>query len=682
MSKPPKLAFSEFYTRFDVYAHGLNVFRSEAFSLIDRLTDKARTVEEHDKICSRALLRAKLRMEYAIDSGFEEVEDKDAGRLEEVKRVIYNQCFKEGRKFFDMYTEHTREALDEDMKHIIFCRQHLKPYEETEKTRNRWKRQEKIFKIHGKSANAMLERLQKDRLYEDSVLADIHASAIDEFRVKMVDYMEEAITTSLSQSEFNKICENVYRDAYEFMKKEIDFMFASLEVESIEARQRSCASKDMVIKRCRVESLIFNNRYLDYWADMLHATKENRDINDFDADPRLMMWFRESRERVRKRKAERAQRQAKLDLTEKLKSNFNCEDPKNFWKTSAQKESDQKSPAAVQPIMRKFNNMACRPEVELTISEEVQNQFEKYVQEKRNAACSDAQNFNDGAPEKKNEHTGKEVLELTENLKRIFNCEDPKSFWKTSAQKKFNNVAYRPEVEGTIAEEVRNQYENHVREKMHTLCLDAKKLDVGAPKTEKKESQKEVNASVQSSHQGSSTQKISRAERAQRLKTKRLQRAEQVRNNTSIQNLQRRREENAAALPARMSNQNAQPSIQNRESVRPPSLRGCSDVEKLNVGAPKTKKEETRKKVKAPVQPSQQESSSQKSSKPQRKIRPRSAWYLLELRRRKAEADDVARLTCVSNQDPQPSTHNQQSVHTFSQYEADILITNMNKCYV
>ncbi|CAO4386791.1 unnamed protein product [Caenorhabditis nigoni] len=683
MSKPPKPAVSEFYTRFDVYAHGLNVFRSEAFSLIDILTSKARTVGEHDSSCSRALVRAERRMEYAIDSGFEEVEDKDADRLDAVKRVIYNQCFKEGRKFFDMYTEHTREALDEEMKHIIFCRQHLKPYEETEKTRNRWKRQEKIFEIHGKSTDGMLERLQKDRMYEDSVLADIHASAIDDFRVKMVDYMEEAITTSLSQSEFNKICQNVYRDAYEFMKKEIDLMFAALKVESIEARQRSWSSKDMVIKRCRVESLIFNNRYLDYWADMLHATKENRDINDFDADPRLMMWFRESRERVRKRNAERAQCEAKLDLAEKLKRNFNCEDPKNFWKTSAQNESDKKSSADVQPIMRKFNNLACRPEVELTISEEVQNQFEKYVQEKMNATCSVAQNLNDGAPEKKNEHTGKEVLELTENLKRIFNCEDPKSFWKTSAQKKFNNVAYRPEVEGTIAEEVRNQYENHVREKMHTLCLDAKKLDVGAPKTEEKESRREVEAPVQSSQQGSSTQKTSRAERAQRLKTKRLQSAQQSRNHTHMQNLQRRREEeNAATQSGRMSNQSAQPSIQNREPVRPPSLRGCSDVEKLNVGAPKTKKEETGKEVKTPGQSSEQEPSSQKSSKPQRKIRPRSAWYLHELRRRKAEADDAARLTCVSNQDAQPSTHNQQSVHTFSQYEADILITNMNKCYV
>ncbi|ULT84211.1 hypothetical protein L3Y34_013094 [Caenorhabditis briggsae] len=72
MSKPPKIASSdstlgsnstlEFYTRFDVHAHGLNVFQSEAFLLIDRLTCKAQTVEEHDFVRKHLLEQDKGTM--------------------------------------------------------------------------------------------------------------------------------------------------------------------------------------------------------------------------------------------------------------------------------------------------------------------------------------------------------------------------------------------------------------------------------------------------------------------------------------------------------------------------------------------------------------------------------------------------------------------------------------------
>ncbi|CAP35391.2 Protein CBG17843 [Caenorhabditis briggsae] len=249
-------------------------------------------------------------MEYAIDSGFEPVGTKYRyDRLKEVKRVIYKRCFEESRKFFDMYAEHTREALDEEMKHLIFCHRFLIPYEETERTRNRWKRHDKIFEIQEKSADG--------------------------------------------------VC-------------------------------------------CRIESLIIKNRYYDYWTDLFRARRENREIKDFDIDPRLMIMLCQSRERVGKRNAER---QAKLDSSEKLERNFNCKNPQKFWKTSVQKESDQKSPAAVEPMMNSSNNLVFRPKVEGTIAEEVQNQS---AQKTMDSVCSDAQNLNDGAPEKKNEQTGKE----------------------------------------------------------------------------------------------------------------------------------------------------------------------------------------------------------------------------------------------------------------------------------
>ncbi|CAP21274.1 Protein CBG24735 [Caenorhabditis briggsae] len=54
----------------------------------------------------------------------------------------------------------------------------------------------------------------------------------------------------------------------------------------------------MVMKRCCVESLEFQNRYFDYWEDRLCAKKESRETKDFDIDPRLMIMLRESRERV------------------------------------------------------------------------------------------------------------------------------------------------------------------------------------------------------------------------------------------------------------------------------------------------------------------------------------------------------------------------------------------------
>ncbi|UMM38076.1 hypothetical protein L5515_009636 [Caenorhabditis briggsae] len=145
-------------------------------------------------------------MEDAIDSGFEPVGTKYRyDHLKEVKRVIYKRCFEEGRKFFDMYAEHTREALDEEMKHLIFCHRFLIPYEETERIRNRWKRQDKIFEIQEKSADGVLKRLEKDRMYKDCVLADVHASAIDEFRVKMDDNMKEAINKAVDSRQFAKL---------------------------------------------------------------------------------------------------------------------------------------------------------------------------------------------------------------------------------------------------------------------------------------------------------------------------------------------------------------------------------------------------------------------------------------------------------------------------------------------
>ncbi|ULT92322.1 hypothetical protein L3Y34_009825 [Caenorhabditis briggsae] len=162
--------------------------------------------------------------------------------------------------------------------------------------------------------------------------------------------------------QFAKLSEILYIEAYECMKKEIDYMFAELKFEGAGARRRFSFSEDVVIKRCRIESLIIKNRYYDYWTDLFRARRENREIKDFDIDPRLMIMLCQSRERVGKRNAER---QAKLDSSEKLERNFNCKNPQKFWKTSVQKESDQKSPAAVEPMMNSSNNLVFRPKVEV-----------------------------------------------------------------------------------------------------------------------------------------------------------------------------------------------------------------------------------------------------------------------------------------------------------------------------
>ncbi|ULT84212.1 hypothetical protein L3Y34_013095 [Caenorhabditis briggsae] len=540
----------------------------------------------------------------------------------------------------------------------------------------------------------MLERLKKDRMYEDCVLADVHASAIDEFRVKLDDNMNEAINKSVDSRQFMKLCETLYIEAYECMKKEIDYMFAAITFENAEARHRVWSFKDMVIKRCCVESHVFYDRYIDYWVDMCCAKKEGCEINDLDVDLRLMTMLGESKERVGKRNAER---QAKLDFAEKLKRNFNCEDPKSFWKTSAQKELDQKSPAAVPPIMKKLNNLAHRPEVEGTIAEEVRNQYENHVREKMNAACSDAQNLNDGAPKKKNERTRKEDktqvqstqqgsstqstsrAERAQRLKTLRLRKEEKIRNYTSMQ----NLQRQRAEENAAAQSARTSNQSaqpsienreSVRPPNLRGCSDVEELNVGASKTKKEESQKEVEAPVQSSQQGSGSQGSSRAQRARRPKSYLY----------LLELRSRRAEADDVARFACVSNQSAQPSIQNRESVRPPNLRGCSDVEKLNVGASKTKKEESQKEVKAPVQSSQQGSGSQGSSRAQRARRPKSYLYLLELRSRRAEADDVARFACVSNQSAQPSIQNQQSVRTSShpKNETNILTKMMDKCSV
>ncbi|ULT92323.1 hypothetical protein L3Y34_009826 [Caenorhabditis briggsae] len=213
--------------------------------------------------------------------------------------------------------------------------------------------------IDGNDTTRYLKYKKKARMecvYKDCVLADVHASAIDEFRVKMDDNMKEAINKAVDSRQFAKLCETLYIEAYECMKKEIDYMFAELKFEGAGARRRS-TSNDYVMSK---------------------------------------------QERVGKRNAER---QAKLDSSEKLERNFNCKNPQKFWKTSVQKESDQKSPAAVEPMMNSSNNLVFRPKVEGTIAEEVQNQS---AQKTMDSVCSDAQNLNDGAPEKKNEQTGKE----------------------------------------------------------------------------------------------------------------------------------------------------------------------------------------------------------------------------------------------------------------------------------
>ncbi|UMM43454.1 hypothetical protein L5515_018941 [Caenorhabditis briggsae] len=599
MPKPSKnhLSDVQFYTRFDVHAYGLNVFRAELFFLIDRLKFTSQTVEEHDLICDKACARAIRRMEYAIDSGFEEVEDKHADRLDAVKHLVYVQCFTVGHNFYKLLANHTRETLGEDMKPYLFCKQFSLPCEGNEKIKNRENRQEVLSEVFQTSTRGMIERFEKNRMYEDCVLADVHASAIDEFRVKLEDDMEEDMEREMNSVQLEAYCCYNYHEAYNSMIEEIDRMFAELKADSAETRHWVLSSKEMVIKRCRVEATEFFNRYHDYWNDLLAAEKENREIDTFDIDPRLKIMLRESRKRINKSKTERAG----LELAENLKRNFNCENPKDFWNTSSQK---------------KFNNLAYRPEVEGTIAKEVQNQYGKHVQEKMYAVSSDVQNLNVEAPKKKNEQSRKEVkasvqsslqgssTQSTSGPQRIaeevqiqyenqvqgkmnavssdvqnLNVEAPKK--KNEQSRKEVKASVQSSLQGSstqstsapqrIAEEVQNQYENQVQGKMNAVSSDVQNLNVEAPKKKNEQFRDEVKAPVQSSQQGSSTQNTSRAERAQRLKTSRLQRAQRSRNYTYLQNLQRQRtEENAAAQSARTSNQNAQVPTQNRESVRPP----------------------------------------------------------------------------------------------------------------
>ncbi|CAO4386790.1 unnamed protein product [Caenorhabditis nigoni] len=600
MPEPPKDVSSDvqFYTRFDVHAHGLNVFRAELFFLFEKLKFSSCTIEEHDSICDKACAKAIRRMEYAIDSGFEEVEDKDSDRLDAVKQLVYVQCFAVAHNFYKLLANHTRETLDEAMKHYTFCEQFSLPCEENEKTKNREERQEVLFEVLGRSTRGMLERLKKDRTYEDCVLADVHASAIDKFRIKLDDDMEEDMEREMSLVQLEACCCYNYHEAYNSMIEEIDYMLAELKFDNAETRHRVCSSRDMVIKRCRVEAMEFFNRYHDYWTDLLSAEKENREIDTFDIDPRLRIMLRESRERMGKRNTERAE----LELAENLKKKFNCENPKDFWKTSAQKESDKNSSAAVKPTM--------------TVEGTIKNQCENHVQEEMNTICSDAEKLNVGAPKKKNEQSRKEVeapvqssqkgpssqissrpqkiaedvqnqneKQVQEKMDAVFSDvqnlneapeknneqsrKEDKAPVQSSQQGPSSQNSLRPQ---RIAEEIETQCENNAQEKMNAVCSDTQNLNVEALGKKNEQSRKEDKAPVQSSQQGARTQNTSRAERAQRLKTSRLQSAQRSRNYTNTQNLLRRRvEENAAAQSARTSHQNAQHSTQDQESVRPHS---------------------------------------------------------------------------------------------------------------